>query len=77
MVSALETQFDKKNSGEVVGRVTDVLTTVAKSGSLPAPPGEDFNPLKTVPTALPQVAVIPDGAPGMSLYIILSQLSVK
>jgi len=71
VVSALETQFDKKNPHEVEDRVTDVLTTVVKSGSLPTPPGEHFTPVETVKTALPQVAVISDGATGMLLYIIL------
>ena len=64
MVVALEAQLEKKNDqkdSEVVERVKDVLTTVVKTGELPAPLG--VTPLKTVVTALPQVAVIPDGAP--------------
>ena len=61
VVASLETQFVKKDTtgAEVVERVRDVLTTVVKTGQLPAPPGE--TPLKTVVTALPQVAEIPDG----------------
>ena len=65
MVAALEAQLDKKNDltdTKAVERVKDVLTTVVKTGELPAPPGTTFTPLKTVVTALPQVAVIPDGA---------------
>ena len=63
VVASLETQFIKKatTGTEVVKRVRDVLTTVIKTGQLPAPPGETL--LKTVVTALPQVAEIPDGAP--------------
>ncbi|KAK2185256.1 hypothetical protein NP493_241g04006 [Ridgeia piscesae] len=68
VVSALETQFDKKNPHEVEDRVTDVLTTVVKSGSLPTPPGEHFTPVETVKTALPQVAVISDGATDCFLF---------
>ncbi|KAI0238725.1 hypothetical protein LSAT2_010524, partial [Lamellibrachia satsuma] len=65
VVASLETQFIKKDTTgtEVVERVRDVLTTVVKTGQLPAPPGEtSLTPLKTVVTALPQVAEIPDGA---------------
>ena len=65
VVASLETQFIKKDTTgtEVVERVRDVLTTVVKTGQLPTPPGEpSFTPLKTVVTALPQVAEIPDGA---------------
>ena len=64
VVASLETQFVKKDTTgtEVVERVRDVLTTVVKTGQLPAPPDESFTPLKTVVTALPHVAQIPDGA---------------
>ena len=63
VVASLVTQFVRKDTigTEVVERVRDVLTTVVKTGQLPTPPGETFTPLKTVSTALPQVAEIPDG----------------
>jgi len=66
VVVALETKLSKTvgtdEAVDVVKRVKDVLTTAVKSGSLPSPTGGDS--LKTVKTALPQVATIPDGATG-------------
>ena len=63
VVVALETKLSKTDGTsepvDVVKRVKDVLTTAVQSGALPAPPGG--TPLKTVKTALPQVATIPDG----------------
>ena len=74
MVAALEAQLYKKytTGTEVVERVKDVLATVVKSGELPAPSGETYAPLKTVVTALPQVAVIPDGAPSRCFAVNVS-----
>ncbi|KAI0238512.1 hypothetical protein LSAT2_010763 [Lamellibrachia satsuma] len=79
VVAALEAQLYKKYSTgiEVVERVKDVLATVVKSGELPAPPGETYAPLKTVVTALPQVAVIPDGAPKVDSNSTVSALVAK
>ena len=73
-MAALTSLFDKRGRTgreELIGRVTDVLTFVVKSGSLPAPPGEDFSPLSTVRTDLPHVAIIPDGATGLYTHFTL------
>ena len=62
MVIVLEGLFDKTASdAEVKKRLSDVLTSVVVSGEVPVPQGKNFEPLPTIPKALPQVTKIPDG----------------
>ncbi|KAI0230172.1 hypothetical protein LSAT2_019429 [Lamellibrachia satsuma] len=56
VVVLLEALFDNKT--DVKERVKYVLTKAVESGVIPVPPGDDFAPLKTVSTALPQVVKV-------------------
>ncbi|KAI0210196.1 hypothetical protein LSAT2_005069 [Lamellibrachia satsuma] len=62
VVVVLEGLFDKTApDAEVKKRLSDTLTTVVVSGEIPVPQTENFDPLPTIPKALPQVTKIPDG----------------
>ena len=53
--------FDKNAQGTKVAKLIDAaLASVVASGSIPVPAGQTFSALRTVPTALPMVVMIPD-----------------
>ena len=61
VVVLVKAPFDTTTGNDMVTktRIEDVLSAAVKSHELPVPKGETFVPLKTVASALPQVAKIP------------------